>query len=462
MSYCVVPGCLQPRNPETHRVCQSCGSKLWLKERYRALYPLGQGGFGRTFLAIDQDIPSQPRCVIKQLFLPNASAESYHKAVQLFHQEAVRLEELGNHPQIPSLLAHFEQNRLLYLVQEFVDGQTLAEEVASRGPFSESQVRKLLQDLLPVLTFIHDRQVIHRDIKPANIMRRRQDQKLVLIDFGIAKQVTGSTSSQTGTIVGSPEYMAPEQTRGKVVPASDLYSLGVVCIRLLTNRSPFELFDVGNNCWYWRDRLPSGNPISSHLSNLLDKLLQGAVNQRYQSANDVAQALQRSTQIESPPSRTHQPQPLPAQPSQPRAPEETYQKLRSFLAAKKWQQADAATWDIIRHLLNKPINGYVFSGELNHLPCADLERLDQLWVRYSWRRFGFSVQARIYQAVGEDYWVFCDRVGWQHTNSADHSDHWRFESSAPAGHLPSRLVMGGQQWWRHVAVMTARLEQCGS
>src|SRR3712207_1937199 len=109
MSYCVTPGCLAPQNPDSAQFCHSCGSKLWLKERYCPIQPIGCGGFGRTFLAVDEDIPSKPRCVIKQFYHQSSGGLVSKKAVELFHQEAERLDELGKHPQIPTLLAHFEQ-----------------------------------------------------------------------------------------------------------------------------------------------------------------------------------------------------------------------------------------------------------------------------------------------------------------------------------------------------------------
>lgn len=460
MSYCLVPGCFHPQNPNTNRICQSCGTKLLLKERYRAVLPLGRGGFGRTFLAIDEDIPSKPQCVIKQLYLTDASRSLYNKAVLLFQQEAVRLDELGKHPQIPSLLAHFEQNRLLYLVQEWIDGQTLAEEVAQQGALNELQIWELLRDLLPTLKFIHDRQVIHRDLKPANIMRRQQDKKLVLIDFGIAKVVSEMTLAQTGTVIGSPEYMAPEQTRGKAVPASDLYSLGVVCIRLLTDVSPFDLFDVSSHRWAWRDALPPGKRVSKRLGDILDKLLHSALNDRYPSADAVLQDLDTRTQTTTPAPGTTVHPPT-ADPAADLVPDRDYRELEHLLATKQWELADRTTWNLIRQGLNKPLNSYVFCGELQLLSCAVLQRIDRLWHRYSRGRFGFSVQVRIYRAVDEDYGAFCDRVGWQQHNRNDRSQNCCFQSGAPVGHLPSRLYLGGQQWWRHMTVMKEKLDQCG-
>ena len=193
MSHCLNPDCSKPLNPDDAKFCLACGTKLLLKDRYRALKPLGRGGYSRTFEAVDQHRLNHP-CVIKLFLLP---PEQDQKATELFNQEAVRLYELGKHDQIPELYAHFEQDSRLYLVQEFIDGQTLLDELEDRGeagssPYQGEQIRGILADLLSVLQFIHDKGVIHRDIKPANIMRRHSDGKLILIDFGVAKLATGT------------------------------------------------------------------------------------------------------------------------------------------------------------------------------------------------------------------------------------------------------------------------------
>ncbi len=261
---------------------------LLLKQRYRTVKLIGQGGFGKTFLGVDEaQFPSIP-CVIKQLFPHHRSPEAINKAKELFQQEALSLEELGKHPQIPALLAYFEEDSQLYLVQEYIDGINLAQVVEEEGTFNEAQIWQLLDDLLPVLKFIHEHKIIHRDIKPENIIRRHEDSHLVLVDFGAAKLVTAIAPLTTGTSIGSPEYVAPEQAKGKAVFASDIYSLGVTCIYLLTGITPFDLFDVANNCWAWRHYLI--NDVTSRLAMILDKLLQSAVNQRFQSVDEVMQA----------------------------------------------------------------------------------------------------------------------------------------------------------------------------
>jgi serine/threonine protein kinase len=286
MNQCLNPDCLAV-NLETHRFCQQCGQKLWLKDRYQALKLIGQGGFGKTFLAIDHDKPSKPQCVIKQFFPQGQGTGGLQKAAELFAEEAKRLDELGKHPQIPELLAYFiHEDQRQYLVQEYIAGQNLEQELKSQGNFNQAKIRALLLDLLPVLDFIHQRQVIHRDIKPENIIRRVQDNKLVLVDFGAAKAVTPVNRSVTGTMIGSAEYVAPEQMNGKAVNASDLYSLGVTCLYLLTGVSPFDLFDAGEHEWFWRDYLVN-NLVSDDLGNILDKLVIFGTKRRYQSVQEV-------------------------------------------------------------------------------------------------------------------------------------------------------------------------------
>nr|MDJ0518734.1 serine/threonine-protein kinase [Trichodesmium sp. MO_231.B1] len=296
MTQCLNPDCLESNPPETI-FCQSCDEKLVLVERYRALKIIGRGGFGRTFLAVDEFKPSKPFCVIKQ-FLPQAQGtENLSKAALLFAQEAERLDTLGRHPQIPELLAYFTQDNRQYLVQEFIDGQTLQQELAWSGAFDERKILELLKSLLPVLEFIHSQQVIHRDIKPENIIRRKNDNQypvrassspennIVLVDFGIAKFATKTALAVTGTIIGSEGYAPPEQAMGKATFSSDIYSLGVTCIHLLTEVEPFKLFDVSEGKLIWRNYLKS--KVSDEVGNLLDKMIVGATKKRFQNPGEI-------------------------------------------------------------------------------------------------------------------------------------------------------------------------------
>ena len=283
--YCFNRDCHQPENDREALICASCGSDLLVKNRYRALRLIGQGGFGRTFKGVDESDFTKPYCAIKQFWV-ESHCHNKEKAAELFEQEARRLQVLGEHTNIPSLNDYFVAAAEQYLVQEFIDGDNL-ERLSTVGAWSEDKVRQLLRDLLPIIQFVHDRQVVHRDIKPENIVRRQSDCGLVLVDFGAAKVAT----DKTGTVIGSAAYTAPEQLKGKAVFASDLYSLGVTCIHLLTQVHPFDLYNSGENEWKWRDYLEQ--PVSDRLGTILDKMLEGATNKRYQSAREILQDLQK-------------------------------------------------------------------------------------------------------------------------------------------------------------------------
>ncbi|GAB4379124.1 MAG: hypothetical protein Kow00121_32580 [Elainellaceae cyanobacterium] len=285
---------------------------MLLADRYRALKPIGQGGFGRTFLAVDEAetqiadpaAAATRVCVIKQL-LPRQPGND-PKAIALFREEAVRLEELGHHPQIPQLFAHLETDSAQYLVQEYINGQHLEAVLAAEGNFQERQIRDLLADLLPVLEFVHQHQVIHRDIKPENIIRPEQGDRLVLVDFGASKHLSTPALMQTGTVIGSAGYVAPEQAMGRAEFASDLYSLGVTCVHLLTGMHPFDLYSVSEDTWIWHQYLT--RPVSSKLRRILERLLQKATNQRYRTASEVLQDLGVKAQSRAASGRTRQSQ----------------------------------------------------------------------------------------------------------------------------------------------------------
>jgi WD40 repeat protein len=291
MSYCINPDCHNPHNSDGNATCISCGSSLLLKNRYQVIKPLGQSIYSRTFLAKDRDKPAKTYCVIKQFVGQEEVSDLVARssaANSQFSGDPVQLDKVGKHPQIPELLAAFEEDGHFYLIQEYVEGPSLAEDLAEEGVFGEAQVWEVLGQVLPVLDYMHDRQVIHGDIKPENILCRHQETtkhpELVLVDFGASCSV--STELQPmGTINGSAEYVAPEQTQGTIYPNSDLYSLGVTCIHLLTEVPPFDLFDVKTETWVWRDYLKK--PVSSQLGTILDKLIERNPKQRYKSAKQV-------------------------------------------------------------------------------------------------------------------------------------------------------------------------------
>ncbi len=297
MICCLNPDCVNPQNPDGTKFCLTCGTGLvyLLRNRYRIIKPLGRGGFARTYIAEDIDKLNE-QCVVKQLvrdqFYGGGGSEAQKKTTELFEREAKRLQDLGKHPQIPTLYAYFKENNYLYLVQEFIPGQNILQELNQFGTFNEAKIREFLNDLLPVLGAIHQQQVIHRDIKPENIVRRQSDGKLVLIDFGVAKQKTDIGTSTPGTIIGSLGYAPIEQIQvGDAYPASDIYSLGITCFHLLTHVAPSQLFVQQGYSWTsgWRRHLKQ--PISRELGTIIDKLLAENHERRYQSAISVFEDL---------------------------------------------------------------------------------------------------------------------------------------------------------------------------
>jgi serine/threonine protein kinase len=308
--YCTRPGCARPmhafsdlEDPQVLRTviqrhCPTCGMPLLLKDRYLPSQLLGQGGFGAAYLARDRYTPARRQCVVKQ-FKPagNFNPAQLQMAQDLFFREAEVLEKLGSdHPQIPDLLAFFDLeqpnpltgglDRFFYLVQEFIDGQTLEQEVNTHGPLSEADMLHLLQEVLGILTFVHSHESIHRDIKPSNIMRNQRG-KVYLLDFGAIKFGTQGNAS---TSIYSQGYAPPEQmVGGAVFFSTDLYALAVTCIVAMTGQPPQALLDGAHQTWRWRERLPS--PVSDHSALILDKMLAADPADRFASAPAVLQAL---------------------------------------------------------------------------------------------------------------------------------------------------------------------------
>ncbi len=270
---------------------------MLLINRFEILEQLGQGGFGKTFLAADTHMPSQRRCVVKQLRPETPNQQSYEMALQKFQEEAATL-ELLDHEQIPKLYGYFEQESQFYLVQEWIQGQTLGERVRKSGPLAEAEVLQMMTQLLPVLDYLHHkapRDVIHRDVKPDNIILRQQDQMPVLIDFGAVKQLLKTVVSSSGSVtcsvvIGSGGFMPPEQAAQRVVYSSDLYSLGVTAIFALTGKLPDELEkDPRTSELLWQQHAPQ---ISPSMTAVLSQATQLDPVNRYLTAQEMLQELQ--------------------------------------------------------------------------------------------------------------------------------------------------------------------------
>lgn len=272
---------------------QLCGKKQLFRARYEVLRMIGRGGFGVTFLAKDTSLPGQPFCVIKQLRPKFSEPKALHNARQRFETEAKTLNKLGTHTQIPMLLDYFVDHGEFYLVQEYIRGITLARLVRRSGCLSPGAVKRFLQNILPLLQYIHDHGVIHRDIKPQNIILSNDDGRLVLIDFGAVKELIAQASDSsvinpTTHFIGTVGFAPPEQFSLRPVYSSDIYSLGVTCLYLLTGKAPLQFqSDRQTGELRWRKALD----LSDSFANILNRMLAISLKERYSNARAILRAL---------------------------------------------------------------------------------------------------------------------------------------------------------------------------
>ncbi|WP_088888823.1 serine/threonine-protein kinase [Leptolyngbya ohadii] len=261
-----------------------------LTGRYLILKQLGSGGFSETYLARDKYLPLHPLCVVKLLKLSADSQTSPETARHLFENEARILGQIGqHHPQIPALLAYSSEAEQTYLVQEYVEGENIGEWVLQGRRLTSAGAIELLAQVLPILHYIHSRQIIHRDIKPSNLMQRQRDGKMVLIDFGAACCLTENASClrsiEETLAIGTPGYMPDEQEMGRAEFGTDLYALGIAVIQLLTGASPRQFQqDLISGELDWQTHLQSVSHIDLHLIDFLDRMVRHQCRDRFISA----------------------------------------------------------------------------------------------------------------------------------------------------------------------------------
>nr|WP_199331170.1 YARHG domain-containing protein [Calothrix sp. FACHB-1219] len=283
-----------------------------LNDRYQVIRTLGAGGFGETYLAEDTYMPSKRRCVVKQLRPIQNNPQIYQLVQERFQREAAILETLGGATdQIPTLYAYFEAKEQFYLVQEWVEGDTLTGRVQQQGLFSEGAVQELLLNLLPVLEYVHGKYIVHRDIKPDNIILRHRDGKPVLIDFGAVRESMGTVVNSQGNptssiVIGTPGFMPSEQAAGRPVYSSDLYSVGMTVIYLLTGRQPQQIeTDPQTADIIWRQY---ASHISPMMAEIIDRAIAYHPRDRYPTARAMLDALQSISNSIAPTQPFYQPQ----------------------------------------------------------------------------------------------------------------------------------------------------------
>ncbi len=294
-----------------------------IQGRYYVVRQLGRGGVGVTFLAQDQQC-FDSQCVVKQLKPKTVNPETLAIARRLFNREAEIMNRLGHCDRIPRLLAYFEQNNDFFLVQELIEGHDLSQEIIAGQPWSESKTIALLQDTLEVLLIVQQHNVIHRDLKPSNLMRRRQDEKIILIDFGSVKQVSTQIIDAAGQIkqtvaVGTKSYMPMEQMMGHPYFYSDIYALGIIAIQALTGQNPKEFAIDNSGEIIWRSHLNS-RAYQPRFLDILDQMVRYRFQERYKSAGIVLSDLKQLELTKNNLERTiivPQRKPVPSEPTQP-------------------------------------------------------------------------------------------------------------------------------------------------
>ncbi len=270
-----------------------------LRNRYSIQKPLASGYFGDTYLAIDLDYYGQRFVVVKHLKPQSKNPEVLQMARRLFETEAMVLRKLGDKTdRIPTLYAFFEEQDEFYLVQEFITGQTLSQEL-SNGRLSTLATIQILQEILTGLSVVHQENIIHRDLKPDNIIRRSSDGVLVLIDFGAVKEVRKATlapKTQASIGFGTEGYMPSEQAMGFPKPASDIYAVGAIGIECLTGQEPHQLFNEEtlefNWQYFYRVSDPKIDPLLGRLAKVLNKMLRQRYLDRYANATEALQAIE--------------------------------------------------------------------------------------------------------------------------------------------------------------------------
>jgi serine/threonine protein kinase len=261
-------------------------------KRYLIQSLLGRGGFGITFLARNIYLPGQPLCVVKKLEPKSTNSDLMAAARWRFYQEARSLSRLGSHAQIPALLDYFKIGTDLYLVEEYIPGRTLTQIVKEQRRFTETEVARFLIQMLHLLEYVHQHRLIHRDIKPQNIILCQTDLRFVLIDFGAVKDLYPSIETSQPHIVsgaiGTPGFAPPEQLADRTVYASDIYSLGITCLYLLTGKEPTQFPTDPYTCeLIWSE----GLKIDRDLRDIISKMVTITIADRYKSANQIINAL---------------------------------------------------------------------------------------------------------------------------------------------------------------------------
>jgi serine/threonine protein kinase len=528
MSLCINPSCPQPDHPLNlnNRYCQGCGSDLLLKDRYRVTRLLtDHSGFGKIFAAEEQGNPKVLKVLKEHLNNNPKAVELFQQEANALN----KLQHPGI-PQFDGYFQYQTRHGLILhcIVMEKIEGLNLEEWLQQQGnhPISEAQAIAWLKQLAEILHQVHQQKYFHRDIKPSNIMLK--DGQLVLIDFGTAREATYTYLAKMGsgyqvTAVVSAGYTPPEQMNSQAVPQSDFFALGRTFVHLLTGQHPANFYDSYNNLFRWRQNAN----ISPKLADFLDNLMAPKPGDRPMNTQVILHKIDEITQnkgkresnlilglaagillllgggfgfgvakfgdnsvspslspyvtispspspkvVEKPPSNlpTSTPQPLPSLPQElilpPISVNMDYYQLESFLKAKKWQEADAATRNLMLKIAGRQKEGWLDVKSIGYFPCEELAKINQLWLQYSEGKFAFTVQKSIWDTevgntkdIKQVYGIFADRVGWRVKNNWLKYEEYNFTLDAPKGHLP-QLFNDKKLPSNRLSVLSPKLAKC--